>query len=563
MTVLSRLLGAMAGLPPTRNRHVGVVRGLRIPMPDGTVLRADRWFPDNVAGNRAPILLTRLPYGRGGLMGLVGRIYAERGYQVLIVSCRGTFGSGGEWVPFRNERADGVAVFDWLSAQPWFSGRVGLFGASYFGLTQWAVAGQTPSWVRSMALAVTSANFGRFVFPSAGLLALESATTWLYGLEHQERGLLARWVAAQRMRRRKAAAYATLSLDTVDEAAVGHRVDWFQDWLVHDSPDDPWWSEIDFGRDLDSMPPVSMVAGWYDIFVIEQLAEFEALRTAGRQARLTVGPWKHASAGTIAATFRDALDWADIHLNEEEHARERGTRVRVFVMGARRWVDLPDWPPPADSVAWHLHTEGVLSLEPSKPGRAGRHRYDPAAPTPSVGGRSLDLPLAGPKDNRRLEARPDVLTYTTDALIEDLTVIGQVRAVLYVTTTVDYTDFFVRLCDVAPNGRSTNLCDAVVRVTPTEIDRQDNGAFPLTITLSPTANTFARGHRMRLQISGGAHPLYSRNPGSGEPAGKVTTSVPVEHQILHDPEHPSRVELPTVGTVRATGPLARMRTRWT
>ncbi|WP_409496642.1 CocE/NonD family hydrolase [Amycolatopsis sp. cmx-11-12] len=516
-------------------------------MADGVELLADRWFPDQPGGDRAPILLTRLPYGRGGIDSQIARLYAERGYQVVVVSCRGTFGSGGSWVPWRYEQADGLDVLEWLAVQPWFSGRVGLYGASYHAYTQWAVAAHLPAWVVSMAPAIKSPKIGRFAFPSPGLLALESIISWMYGLEHQQLGLLAKCRALLRARRRTRAAHAALPLTTADVAAVGRRVDWFQDILAHPDPDETWWDEINFGRDLATGPPVSMVTGWYDLFVTDQLADYQALRAAGRHARLTVGPWAHTSPGLIAEFIRDTLAWSTQHLAGSEGSTTDGSCVRVFIMGSGRWVSLPEWPPPAKYVRWHLHATAVLSPAPAATGQPPRwYRYDPTDPTPSVGGNSLVTGHNGAKDNRRLEARPDVLTYTTHALAADVTVIGQIRVVLYVRSTLDHTDFFVRLCDVAPGGRSTNVCDGIVRLAPQDIDRQSDDSFAVSIRMSPTANTFVRGHRIRLQVSGGAHPLYARNPGSGEAPAIATTLEAVEHHVLHGPEHASRIELPVV-----------------
>lgn len=543
MTLTSRLLSAVAGLPPAQTRRVKVERDIPVPTPDGVVLLADRWYPDLPSGERAPILLARIPYGRPEFL---GRIFAERGYQTVLVSCRGTFGSGGEWRPYFNERADGHAVLDWLAEQPWFAGNAGTFGASYFGLTQWAIASDAPRWLNAMAPGVTASNF-RDGFYRGGSFTLENALVWLYDLEHQERSWPARRRAMMTARRRLAAAYSAVPLLDADLAAVSRRVAWYRDWLEHDAPDDPWWAPVDFGRGLDRAPPMSMVTGWYDLFLPDQLADFGALRRAGRQARLTVGPWRHAHPAAMGAMLRDTLDWADIHLRGRPS--DRDTPVRVFVMGARRWVDLPDWPPPATPTRWHLQPGGGLATERSPDSAPDVYRYDPADPTPSVGGASLDVRNGGPKDNRSLLSRPDVLTYSSEALTADVTVIGEISARLHVRSSLEHTDFFVRLCDVAPKGRSTNLCDGIVRVRPGDPEKHADGSYELSIGIFPTANTFRRGHRIRLQVSSGAHPLYARNPGSGEPLGKATTLVPAEQEIFHDPDHPSALMLPVVPTV--------------
>ncbi len=202
------------------------------------------------------------------------------------------------------------------------------------------------------------------------------------------------------------------------------------------------------------------------------------------------------------------------------------------------------------TTAWYPQPGGGLSCEPPPASEPDRCRYDPADPSPAVGGPSLKVGNGKPKDNRRLEARPDVLAYTTTALEDDLTVIGDIAAELYVRSSLEHTDSFVRLCDVNPGGRSTNLCDGVVRLTPASVDRRPDGSVRVRIRLVPTANTFLHGHRIRLQVSSGAYPHYARNPGAGEPLAKATTPVAADQEVLHDPAHASRIELPVVAVLQ-------------
>jgi uncharacterized protein len=327
-----------------------------------------------------------------------------------------------------------------------------------------------------------------------------------------------------------------------DQRALGHRVAWFQEWIAHDQPGDPWWDPIDFSRNVANAPPASLVGGWYDIFLPWQVADYEALHAAGRTARLTIGPWTHAAPGGMAAAVRDGIDWFDTHLAGRPPTRQ--APVRLFIMGARRWVDLPSWPPPAKAQRWHLHGCGRLDRTAPSASDPDRYRYDPVEPTPGIGGPSLDPRSAGPKDQRRREQRPDVLTYTSDSFAQDITVAGPLAVELWVRSSREHTDFFVRLCDVSPKGRSTNLSDGIVRVRPGEVDRDADGSFRLRIEMWPTANTFLAGHRVRLQVSSGAHPLFVRNPGSGEPLASAVNLTSADQELLHDPDHPSAITLP-------------------
>ncbi len=544
VTLSSKVLGRVAGLAPARTDQVSVERSLPAKMDDGAVLLADRWFPSGPLAE-VPTVLIRTPYGRRQ-MGMVGRLFAERGYQMVIQSVRGTFGSEGRFDPFRNERADGRATLDWVAGQPWFDGRLATFGPSYLGLTQWAVSEEAPAYLRAMALEVTASDFPGTVTYPGGSFALETGLAWIHQVSHQELSPLRVLRSQVATRRAVHKGARVLPLRDADLAAVGQHVDFFGDWLVHEEPGDPWWEPVIFGRRLEGTAPASLVGGWYDLFLPGQIADYRALRDAGREVRLCVGPWSHVSPGGLAASLRDGLEWFDIHVAGQT-GRGRRHPVRVFVMGSRRWVELDDWPPPTVPQPWYLHPEGGLGPHPPVASSPDRYRYDPADPTPGIGGPSLLGGNAGPKDQRRREARSDVLTYTSDPLAGDLTVIGPVRTDLHLRSSLEHTDFFVRLCDVTPQGRSKNLCDGIVRLGPTDVTRARDGSFFLRVDLWPTANTFRRGHRVRLQVSSGAHPLFARNTGSGDRLADATRLCPADQEVLHDPAHPSALVLPVGG----------------
>lgn len=258
---------------------------------------------------------------------------------------------------------------------------------------------------------------------------------------------------------------------------------------------------------------------------------------------MTIGPWTHASPSGGGAALRDAFDWFDVHLRGLPAVGHRSA-VRLYVMGRNRWVDLPDWPPPAQVRRWHLHPGGGLDQRAPDPAPVDRYHYDPADPTPGVGGPSLDVRNAGRRDQRRREERTDVLCYTTDPLTADLTVAGPVSADVWLRASHPHIDVFVRLCDVDPSGKSGNVCDGIVRLDAQAGDAAADGIRRVPVSMWPTAMTFRRGHRIRVQVSGGAHPLFARNPGSGERLAVAATLVPSDVEVLHDPDHPSGIDLP-------------------
>jgi putative CocE/NonD family hydrolase len=217
--------------------------------------------------------------------------------------------------------------------------------------------------------------------------------------------------------------------------------------------------------------------------------------------------------------------------------------VQVQIQGSGvEWRMYDDWPPPAVPTRWYLQPAGGLSPTTPPESAPDRHRYDPADPTPAIGG--IGMLTGGTRDNRELEARDDVLVYTSAPLGEPLVVLGPVAAELHVASTGDFTDFFVRLCDVHPDGRSLNVCDGLQRYTPETIERADDGSFVARVDLWPAGHRFGAGHRLRIQVSAGAHPVYARNLGTGEPPLRATAMQQVEHIVHHDPARPSCVVLP-------------------
>lgn len=543
MTILSRIISRVLRLPPATTRAVTVTRDIAIPMRDGTVLLADHYVASN--NRTAPTILVRSPYGRTGAFAmLLARPFAERGFQVLIQSCRGTFGSGGEFNAFRNEQSDGQDTLRWMEQQPWFGGAFATAGPSYLGQVQWALASSGGSLLRALSLQITSSEFRSLIYPGEAF-GLDTALTWISQVAHQEDGLLSILLSQRRRAREMRIAAMHLPLRDADTIVTGGRpVRFYRDWLEHNAPDDPWWQPVDFSSTAGEIDaPIQLIGGWYDIFLPHTIADYARLRQAGKQPYLTIGPWAHTSTAALPVIVRESLDWFRTHLLGETGLL-RSAPVRVFVMGSGRWLDLPDWPPQGyQPQPWLLQPGRRLSTRPAPASGPDRFRYDPADPTPSVGGSSLSQ-NSGPQDNRALEARADVLTYTSDVLDRDLEVIGALRAELFVTSSREHTDFFVRLCDVEPGGRSINVSDGLVRLQPGQTEIGTDGVWKITVELWATAHCFRRGHRMRVQVSGGAHPRYARNTGSGEPLGSATTLVAADHVVFHDPEHPSAIMLP-------------------
>jgi uncharacterized protein len=547
MSLLSRAVSRLWSLPPARN-GVAVERDLEVAMPDGTILLADHYAP--VGAGPFPTILVRSPYGRSGVFGLLnGRLFAERGYHVLLQSCRGTFGSGGKFYPVRDEAVDGGATIEWLAAQDWFDGRLGTQGASYLGYTQWAVAADPPVRIRSMAVQVSASKTPDRTF-RGGAFSLADSLGWSLLMANQEKSRLATLTTMFTSARRLAPLWNHLPLADLDGLAIGRTVEHYQDWLAHSEPGDPLWEPLDFRRGLGATTAeFHLVGGWYDIFLPDTVADYLELRSHGRRPRLVIGPWTHTQA-LNGLVQREVLEWMDRTLTGDATSDERPP-VLLQLGGGGQLLEFDDWPPPAEVAAWRLQANGGLSEQLPSASEPDRYRYDPADPTPSIGGALLNPGAAGPKDNRQLESRPDVLVYTSDLLTEDLDIAGPAAADLFIKSSLEHTDFFARLCDVDGSGRSVNVSDGLLRLRP---EPGANAIRRVRIEMWPVGHRFKRGNRLRLQVSSGAHPRFVRNLGAGEPLGTSTALKAADQEIFHDPERPSAVLLPVLGRRSEKGP---------
>jgi uncharacterized protein len=616
---LSRVLGA----PPARNAYT--VEAVGVPMRDGVLLAADHFVP-TTARPRGTVLI-RTPYGRGfPTSSLNGRMFAARGYHVVIQSVRGTFGSGGTFEPMAQETDDGLDTVAWLRTQPWFDGRLATVGGSYLGWTQWTMLRDPPPEIKTAIVYVGPHDFREAVF-GRGPFTLGDFLSWTSMITTQEEGgLVRRAYRGATADRRLAPIMGGLPLPEAADPVLRGRAPWYRTWLSHPDADDPWWTPYRAGTALHRVNvPMLLVGGWQDLFLDQTLEQYFALRDRGVEVALTIGPWTHLGVGTRGARQinRESLSWLDAHLAGDGPVRKE--QVRVHRTGEGAWHGLASWPPPTSPTAFTLTADGGLvagtattagpiadsaatarpitdtaatarpvtdtaatarpvtdtaattrpvtdtaatthpitdapatarpvtdtaatahpitdtpandrpweasvAESPIASGTVVSFRYDPTDPTPSVGGRTLSGSM-GIKDNRALEARTDVVTFTSAPLAAPIDVAGRPSVALAVAVDNPHADVFVRLCDVDERGRSRNFSDRLTRLDP---------AIPagtvqhLTLELDPCFHRLLPRHRLRLQISGGAFPRYARNLGTdGTPAeGRVLK--PSRHDIHPD-----------------------------
>ncbi len=548
------IIGWLLGFPPARY-EVGVTRGIPVPMPDGVALMTDHYFPR--AEDKFPTIVMRSVYGRGDdsvfplsvVTKLLCRLGAERGYNVISQTTRGRTDSGGVFEPFVDARPDGLATLAWIAEQPWFDGSVGMVGASYGGYIQWAVAENAPPYLKALAPFIITTRVRETMFPN-GALGLDTALRWMRMLDimarkgQQPEWKLARQLGPDVMAAELIAAFNHLPFGEADMLATGARVDYYREWIERFDPGDPRWRDIDHSdAPARAEMPIHLIGGWYDMFLGGMLQDYAVMSAAGRAPYLTLGPWTHTSLPGFIAAARESLVWMDAQLKGDT-SRLRKKPVRIYVMGANEWREIDEWPPLSTPVRYYLHERRELSTShPQITSQPDSYHYDPANPTPTLGGPLLMRPN-GPLDNRPLEARSDVLTYSSPTLEESMEIIGGVKAELYARSSLAHTDFFARLCDVYEDGRSINICEGLFRIEPGKGDMQPDGSLRIEIDLCATAHRFRRGHRIRLLLSSGSHPRWSRNLGTGEPLATGTRMQCAEQTIYHDSAHPSALVLP-------------------
>ncbi len=547
MSFVSRLLGHLSRLPAPVTRNLAT-EPLRIPMRDGLELLADRYYSPR--HSTQPTLLIRSCYGRGTFLKQLALLFAERGMQLVIQSCRCTHGSQGTFRPFFDELNDGEDTVKWMERQPWFTGDLALWGISYLGNTAWAVANSSVrDRVKAIGLHVTLTNFRDRTYAFGGFTLMTCigwTATMLGVIRNSGMNPVTALFSARKTRALTEQANDTIPLRKADRILASEGVSWWQDWMDHAEPNDPWWDAVDYGKAA-VVPPTLMVAGWHDIFLPWQLKDFMTAQRAGRQVRIVIGPWMHAAPAGVAESLRQS-----IRLFQERFgiASQRSgpaasePPVRLFLMGADEWREYPSWPiPNSAAITYFLHPGGVLASIPPASDNTSAFDYDPAHPTPSFYGATIEG-RSGSGNMAELERRSDVLRFSSEPLSADLDVIGPISAEIFLRSNTEHTDLYLCLCDVMAGSRSSNICDGYVRLRPRMPSADERGTRKVHVEFWPTAYRFRRGHRIRVIVASGAHPRYARNPGSGESLGDACTMVVAHQEVLHGPEHASAIILP-------------------
>lgn len=579
--VFALLLCAAISAVGAETYSVTVQIGVEAKMRDGTVLRADIYRP--AAEGKFPVLLQRTPYDKRNERSF-GLKAAARGYVAIVQDVRGRYSSDGEWYPFKNESNDGYDTVEWAAGLPYSNGKVGMFGGSYVGATQMLTAIMHPPHLAGICPVVTASNYHDGWTYQGGAFEQWFNESWTSGLAQDtlNRSVENRTNARNGMWTLPLTSYPLFELP---QASTGQQLTrelapYFLDWLAHPNYDEYWkkWSIEEHYQDI--QVPMLTVAAWYDIFLGGSLRNYEGVKAHGgseaarKGQHLLVVIGGHAGGGRKVGDvdFGSAAesDEEDTTISWYDYLFKGATNqfsvkpVRLFVLGANQWREEDDWPlSRAKETKYFLHSagkansvrgEGTLNTTAARTETADRYVYDPANPVPTVGG-----PLCcdgrhlkpGPRDQRPVEARDDVLVYTTPAFSQDFEVTGPVKLELYASSSAVDTDFTAKLVDVWPDGFAQNLTEGIVRARYRDSQEvpalmNPDQTYKFTVDMWATSNVFRKGHKLRLEISSSNFPRFDRNMNTGEEQALAQKSVKATNTIYHDAEHPSALVLPVV-----------------
>jgi putative CocE/NonD family hydrolase len=572
---------------------IKVERDLYVEMRDGVELATDVYRPADEEA--CPTIVHRNPYDKSNAGSVAGLVLnpldaVQEGFAVVVQDPRGRFKSDGEWEPFVNEADDGYDTVEWAADQPWSNGRVGMYGASYHGVTVLqAMIADPPSLEAALAY-LTGANYHNGWTYTGGAFELGFNQWWnLYNAQDT--------VTRLDVPDERKVELANELLDmTEDPEGIVEQLpvrsndlfdhpatDCAQEWFDHPQYDS-YWEDIDVTEHLaDVDTPLLNVSGWYDMFLPGHLDLYEAIEEdagplAREKQRFIVGPWDHEAyvtvtpdrggerkfgyraAGGTALLSDLSLEWFGRWLGDSDELDIPS--VRYYQMGDNEWKTSESWPPEHEATPYYLHSDGNANsrsgggyLSPDEPASetVDSYEYDPADPVPTTGGRSLHPNIDDPgiTDRSSVETRDDVLVYTSERVTEPCEIAGPVNATLYVSTSVPDTDFVATLVDVEPDGYCVPVTEGIRRARyrngfEEESFLEAGEQYEIPIDMAAVAHTFKTGHRIRLEVTSSNFPKYDRNLNIAEPVGTGTLEEAqvATQNVFHDSGAPSHVTLP-------------------
>jgi len=540
--------------------------GITIAMRDGVHLAADLFLPST--NGRFPTILVRTPYNRKYPSTTSYRFFAKRGYAVVIEDVRGRNASQGVFGSTVQEGPDSNDTLNWIAAQPWSDGRVGMAGSSYLGIAQWWAAIQgNPHLVTISPMCSGDDEYLDRFYSTGGALQIGHRLLWLaenLTPPSHVKPLFQSYIDH-------------LPLRTADIMATGEVLPPWRTALAHPSYDN-YWKNLSIREKIDRITiPVLSFGGWFDEYAESDLHAFSQLSKRHETVETWIGPWSHSP--TWKFPTRDfgpqswipirekQADWFDRWLKSQDAgsiSQPNYPALHIFVMGPNVWREEREWPlartrytPAYLSSNGHANSlggDGVLQWQPVQKAPSDGFNYDPKDPVPTAGGAICCEPTVlppGPLDQSAVEKRNDVLVYTSGPLTDDMEVTGPVRVVLYIATSANDTDFTAKLVDVQPNGNPLLVSDGIQRLRyrlsldqPVFVKR--NTAYQITVDAGVTSYVFAAGHRIRLEVSSSNFPRFDRNLNSMLPNADAEKMTKAHQTVFHQSGYPSAIILPVI-----------------
>lgn len=569
-------------------------REIMVPMADGLRLSTYVLLPKAAEGRRLPTVLMRTPYAF--VLGLNSRGFVHRllenGFAVVVQNERGTQWSEGDFSFLPQVKSDGGQTLTWIAEQRWSNGNVGTYGCSSSAENQLALASEGhPAHKAAIAGSAgagvgTIAGDSRGLFYKGGVPQIGPWAHWyaVYGQTHRYKlpsnlsaDERARIIDANPLQRgdpfakQPNALWHLPSQDVLK--AIGAPASDFDRFMRLSPVDAAWNASGHLQKNEQLKVPTLHVNGWYDVGAYETVKMFEQVQDDPNQF-LIMAPTSHCAMERATEQTRvgdrevgdgrfdyDGLyiNWFDYWLKGEKNDVLKQPRIKAAVMASNRWVDGDRWPfSQTKSVTYHLSStrganslfgDGRLASQLGSTAPWGEFRSDPFNPVPSKGAGCCDPSAA--QDQRSVEARNDVLVYSTEPLSAPLSVVGEVNATLYVSVDAPDADIALKLVDVYPDGRAFNLYDTILRLRYRDgVDQprllQQDRVYEVNISGLITSNHFPAGHRVRLEIAGSNFPNYERNLHTGGRNFDETKGAVATIRVHQSARYPSRIELPTL-----------------
>lgn len=518
--------------------RIKVFYNFLMPMSDGVKLVADLYRPKKV-GNY-PCILLRTPYGKSNTehsYPLIATIFASQGYVVIIQDVRGKYGSEGVFFPFLSEEVDGKDSVQWVAEQDWSNGKVAMWGFSYLGTCAWLSAPNAPRALKTIIPMYCCQN---------------AYTGWIDGGVPYLKDILM-WLSRHHGRKGREVPHnevdsIILQLPVLQfDKRLKDGIDTFKAWMYH-LHEDEYWQPISVNRRRDEMDiPVLFVAGWFDRFVNNTMDDYQKTISSNpegktKHSRLIIGPWGHQPTNTFPTIrfgyyskfrhqFKPMVDWLNHWMKGLKENWDEKFPIDYFMMGKNEWRKCRQWPPRdvyeeklylySETKANTFHGGGLLEPEKREESAINTYIYNPEDPVPSIGNKMLyPNGTDGPRDQKALYNRKDILFYHSIPMQEDFEVAGPITVVLYVASNAVDTDFSAKICDLHPNGKSYFLANGFQRMRFLDSVRATNGIeadkiYRLELMVGQTAHTFLKGHCIELQVSSSDFPNHERNLNTG------------------------------------------------